>query len=208
MTLYTWWAFFGAVFFLSGTPGPNMLHVLRRSVSFGARRSMAAMAGCLTAVVVVLALSAAGLSAVLIASPRLFDALRYAGVAYLVYLGIKAWRGSDTTMNVGDNSKKPAMSLLALFRGGLIIGFSNPKLLLFAAAFLPQFLNKSTPQLPQFLILVTTFAAAEAFWYGVYGLGGQSLAAYLTRPTLRKAFDRITGGVFVAFGAALLRFRL
>lgn len=207
MTLYTWWAFFGAVFFLSGTPGPNMLHVLRRSVSVGARRSTAAMAGCLTAVVSVLALSAAGLSAVLLASPKVFDALRYAGVAYLVYLGIKAWRGDDAPLAIGSGPASPSMSLSALFRGGLIIGASNPKLLLFATAFLPQFLNQNLPQLPQLVILVATFAAAEAFWYGVYALGGQSLAGYLTRPSLKKVYNRITGGVFIGFGAALLRIR-
>lgn len=185
-----------------------MLHVLHRSVSFGARRSMAAMAGCLTAVVVVLILSAAGLSAVLLASPTLFDALRYVGVAYLLYLGIKAWRGDDGTLNIGTNGYKPQISLAALFRGGLMIGFSNPKLLLFAAAFLPQFVNQSAPQVPQFIVLVLTFVAAEAFWYAIYGLGGQSLASYLKRPTLKKTFDRITGGIFVGFGAALLKTHL
>lgn len=208
MTLYTWWAFFAAVFFLSGTPGPNMLHVLRRSVSFGARRSIAAMAGCMAAVMIVLAVSAAGLSAVLMASPKVFDALRYMGVAYLVYLGIKAWRGSDVPVTIGPNTPKAILSRTALFRGGFLISVSNPKLLLFAAAFLPQFLDKNLPQLPQLLILVATFSAAEAFWYGVYALGGQSLAGYLTRPSLKKAFDRITGGVFMGFGAALLRIRL
>ncbi len=207
MTLNTWWVFFAAVFILSGTPGPNMLHVLRRSVSFGARRSMAAMAGCLTAVVIVLALSAAGLSAVLLASPAIFDALRYAGVAYLLYLGIKAWRGDDAALHVGTDTHT-AISLTALFRGGLMIGFSNPKLLLFAAAFLPQFLNQSAPQVPQFIILVLTFAAAEAFWYAIYGLGGQSLAVHLKRPALKKIFDRVTGGIFVGFGAALLKTHL
>ncbi len=185
-----------------------MLHVLRRSVSFGARRSMAAMAGCLTAVVIVLALSAAGLSAVLVASPAIFDVLRYAGVAYLLYLGIKAWRGDDAPLTIDADAHKPAISLSSLFRGGLMIGFSNPKLLLFAAAFLPQFLNQSAPQVPQFIILVLTFAAAEAFWYAIYGLGGQSLAVYLKRPALKKVFDRVTGGIFVGFGAALLKIHL
>lgn len=95
MTLQTWWLFLGAVFVLSGTPGPNMLHILTRSLRVGLRRSLAAMAGCLSAVVLVLLASAAGLSAVLMASPVLFDILRYAGVAYLVVLGVRAWRGDD-----------------------------------------------------------------------------------------------------------------
>lgn len=211
MTLHAWWLFVVAVFLLCGTPGPNMLHVMARSVSFGARRSIAAMAGCLTALVLVLAASAAGVSALLAAWPRVFDALRYAGVAYLIFLGIKAWRGAGSPIDVGDDAQStlilPTVSARRLYRGGFVIGISNPKLLLFAAAFLPQFVDRGSPQAPQFAILVATFAVVESFWYGVYAAGGRTLARYLTRPALRRAFDRVTGAIFVGFGLALLRVR-
>ncbi|CAN7335210.1 LysE family translocator [Phenylobacterium sp. LjRoot225] len=207
MTVHTWWLFFGAVFLLSGTPGPNMLHVMTRSVSFGFRRSVLAMAGCLTAVVAVLAASAAGLTALLVASPTIFGLLRYAGVAYLIYLGVKAWRADDAPIDVGKDTLTPTLSGWRMFRGGFVIGVSNPKLLLFAAAFLPQFVNSAQPKVPQFMILVLTFAVIEMFWYVVYGAGGQQLARYLTRPALKRAFNRITGGIFIGFGCALLRVR-
>lgn len=211
MTLHLWWLFVAAVFLLSGTPGPNMLHVMTRSVAFGARRSVAAMAGCLTALVLVLAASAAGVSALLAAWPRVFDALRYAGVAYLIFLGIKAWRGAGSPIDVGagwDEGGLPVtLSARRLFRGGFVIAISNPKLLLFAAAFLPQFVDRASPQAPQFAILVATFAVIESFWYAVYAAGGRTLARYLTRPALRRAFDRATGAIFVGFGLALLRVR-
>ena len=211
MTLHSWWLFAVAVFLLAGTPGPNMLHVMTRSVAFGARRSMAAMAGCLCGLVLVLVASAAGLSAVLLAWPRTFDALRYAGVAYLIFLGIKAWRGAGSPIDVGDDTTPvalpPTVSAWRLYRGGFVIGISNPKLLLFAAAFLPQFVDRASPQAPQFAILVVTFAVVESFWYGVYAAGGRTLARYLTRPALRRAFDRVTGAIFVGFGLALLRVR-
>ncbi|RZL72812.1 MAG: LysE family translocator [Sphingomonas sp.] len=211
MTLHAWWLFVVAVFLLCGTPGPNMLHVMTRSIAFGARRSVAAMAGCLTALVLVLAASAAGVSALLAAWPRVFDSLRYAGVAYLIFLGIKAWRGAGSPIDVGDDTAPvalpPTVSAQRLFRGGFVIGISNPKLLLFAAAFLPQFVDRASPQAPQFAILVVTFAVVESFWYGVYAAGGRTLARYLTRPALRRAFDRVTGAIFVGFGLALLRVR-
>lgn len=211
MTLHAWWLFVVAVFLLCGTPGPNMLHVMSRSVTYGARRSVAAMAGCLTALVLVLAASAAGVSALLAAWPRVFDALRYAGVAYLIFLGIKAWRGAGSPIDVGDDTAQmalpPTVSAKRLFRGGFVIGISNPKLLLFAAAFLPQFVDRASPQAPQFAILVLTFAVVESFWYGVYAAGGRTLARYLTRPALRRAFYRVTGVIFVGFGLALLRVR-
>ncbi len=207
MTLHAWWLFVVAVFLLCGTPGPNMLHVMTRSIAFGARRSVAAMAGCLTALVLVLAASAAGVSALLAAWPRVFDALRYAGVAYLIFLGIKAWRGPGSPIDLGGDTLPESWSARRLFRGGFAIGISNPKLLLFAAAFLPQFVDRASPQAPQFAILVVTFAVVESFWYGVYAAGGRTLARSLTRPALRRAFDRVTGAIFVGFGLALLRVR-
>jgi threonine/homoserine/homoserine lactone efflux protein len=204
MTLHTWWLFFTAVFLLSATPGPNMLHVLGRSVRFGLRGSLAAMAGCLSAVLLVLTASAAGLSAVLLASPALFEALRYAGVGYLVFLGLRAWRGEDAPIPVGAGTRPARPAIASLVRDGFLVGASNPKLLLFAAAFFPQFVDADGPQGLQFAILVATFAAVEMVWYGVYAVSGARLAATLTRPGLKRLFDRATGAIFLGFGAVLL----
>ena len=194
-----------AVFLLSGTPGPNMLHVLSRSVRFGFRRSTAAMLGCGLAVIVALTASAAGLAAVLKASPILFDIIRYAGVAYLVWLGIKAWLDKGEHGGVRPDGTTAGLSNLALFRGGFLVSITNPKLLLFAAAFLPQFINQSAPQFPQFVILIVTFGLIELFWYAMYGLGGQKLAVYLKRPALSKLFNRLTGALFFGFSFMLLK---
>lgn len=207
MTLDTWLLFVAAVFLLCGTPGPNMLHVLSRSVETGLKRSVAAMAGCLVALVSVLAASAAGLTTLLLAVPGAFDMLRYLGVAYLVLLGVRAWRSDVAPVDVADDRLPRTVSTAALFRGGFAIGISNPKLILFAAAFLPQFVRPSAPQAPQFAILVLTFAVVECFWYALYALGGRSLSRYLERPAIRRAFHRITGVIFIGFGLALLRAR-
>ena len=202
MNLHTWALFLGAVFLLSGTPGPNMLHVMTRSLRFGVGASLFAMAGCLSAVVLVLCASAMGLGAVLAASPNLFAWLRYAGVAYLILLGVQAWRGAGGPPEVGAVPVAPSAG--SLFRGGFLIGVSNPKLLLFAAAFLPQFIDPAADQGLQLAILVATFAAAEGFWYAAYALGGRHLARHLARPALRRLFDRATGAIFVGFGLGLL----
>ncbi len=204
MSLQTWLLYFATVFLLSGTPGPNMLHVLSRSVRFGFLRTLPAMAGCGAAVITALIASAAGLAAALQASPILFAIIRYLGVAYLVWLGVKAWmdKGEAATPLEGAPVHHPAW---ALFRGGFLISISNPKLLLFAAAFLPQFINQSAPTLPQFVILIATFGAIETFWYMLYALGGQKLAGYLKRPALNRLFNRVTGTMFFGFGALLLK---
>lgn len=205
MTVHTWWLFVAAVFLLCGTPGPNMLHILWRSVDKGMKHSITAMAGCLTALVAVLAASAAGLTTLLLALPGSFEVLRYVGVAYLLYLGIKAWRSDIALVDVGNGQLPPAISKVALFRGGFAIGISNPKLILFASAFLPQFVDPAEPQAPQFAILVASFAAVECFWYVIYAAGGRSLSRHLARPSTKRIFNRVTGAIFFGFGAILLK---
>lgn len=207
MTIHTWLLFLGAVFLLSGTPGPNMLHIMSRSVELGLRRTTMAMLGCVSAVVLMLIASAAGLAALLLALPGMFDVLRYAGAVYLVFLGVKAWRTKAVSNDAADEHVVASVSALQVFRVGFTVGISNPKLLLFAAAFLPQFVDPTRPQAAQFAILVATCAVADGFWYFVYGLGGRSLSRCLTRPAIKRWFNRVTGGVFVGFGLALLRAR-
>lgn len=208
MSAHLWGLFVAAVFLLSGTPGPNMLHILSRSVTLGVRRSTAAMGGCIVALVSVLSASAAGLSTLLMALPGAFETLRFIGAAYLVYLGIKSWRSdASPAAAAATDAAHPEVSTWKIFAGGFAVCASNPKLILFAAAFLPQFVSPAAPSAPQFAILVVTFAAIELFWLSVYALGGKSLSRLLAKPGLRHAFNRLTGGIFVGFGALLLRVR-
>lgn len=206
MTMQTWWLFVVTVFFISATPGPNMMHALSRSVQVGFRRSIAAMAGCISALLLALVLSMVGIGAVLTAMPRLFDVIRYAGAAYLVYLGIKAWRADDAPETGADNTRpETRASGWSLYRNGFLVGISNPKLLLFAAAFFPQFIDHHKPVLPQFGILLVTYLFSDGFWLSLYGLGGHSLSRFLSRRPVRRAFNRLTAIVFVAFGVVILR---
>jgi len=206
MNLHMWLLYCGTVFLISATPGPNMLHILSRSVSLGLGRSLPAMAGCMSALVTMMTASALGLTALLLALPGAFDVLRYLGAAYLVYLGIKSWRAPvEEAQNADIASETVAISPFAVYRGGYLIAISNPKALLFVAAFLPQFINPALPKGPQFAILVATFAVIETCWYFVYALGGRGLATWLERPSAQRLFNRLTGAVFMGFGALLLR---
>ena len=209
MTWDRWWLFAVTVFLISGTPGPNMLHVMTRSVRHGFARSAWAMAGCMTAVLLALVASAAGVGALLLASPRLFDALRYAGAAYLAWLGIKAWRGAGKGA-AGMDPDVPVVagvSAFALFRDALFTGLSNPKLILFAAALFPQFISQKTAWAPQFAILTATFVVIETGWYIAYAAGGRRLAGWLASAKRRRLFDRATGSLFFLFGAGLIAAR-
>lgn len=207
MTLHTWLLFLGAVFLLSGTPGSNMLHIMSRSVEIGVRRTMMAMLGCVSALILMRIASAVGLAALLLALPGVFDVLRYAGVAYLIFLVVKAWRAEVAPNHAAQGRIVASVSALQVFRVGFSMGISNPKLLLFAAAFLPQFVDPAQSQATQFAILVATCAAADGFWYFVYAFGGRSLSIRLTRPAIKRWFNRMTGGLFIGFGLTLLKAR-
>lgn len=202
MAMHIWWLYVTAVILISATPGPNMLHVMVQSIHHGPRRALASMAGLMSAVLLCLFASAAGLGALLKASPALYDVLRYAGVAYLVWLGIKAWRAP--VGSVPDEAALPRRSRRALYGAGLATGLSNPKLIIFAAALFPQFLDPARPFSVQLAILVASFVVIETFWYGVYTLGGRSLARWLAPANRQRLFNRTTGALFVGFGAVLL----
>lgn len=203
MSMQTWWLFVMMTFVVSATPGPNMIMVMSHGARFGLRAALATMAGCMTALVAMMCLSAAGLGALLKAFPSVFDALRWAGAAYLAYLGFKSWRAPvhDETMPMPAETAGKASGASQLYRQGLFVAASNPKAILFAAAFFPQFIRPELPQMPQFGILLATFAVIEVSWYFVYAGSGHRLAGYLRRAPVLKAFNRITGGAFMGFAA-------
>jgi len=206
--MQTWWLFVLMTFVVSATPGPNMLLVLSHSARFGIRAAMATMVGCMTSLLAMMSISAAGLGALLQMFPAVFDALRLAGAAYLAYLGVKSWRAPvlDQTEDM-PRLVEPAVKAAALFRQGMLVAASNPKAILFAVAFLPQFINPERTQLPQFGILLATFATVEISWYFVYAVSGKRLAVYLQRASVLKAFNRLTGGAFIGFAALMATVR-
>jgi len=131
--------------------------------------------------------------------------LRVAGAAYLIYLGIKSWR-APAALPASDSAETPlkiGRSPLALFRHGFLVASSNPKALLFAAALLPQFISASAPKLPQFAVLIATFVVIEVSWYFVYAAFGSRIGEQLRSQSVSKIFNRLTGGIFVGFGAML-----
>lgn len=205
MAWHTWWLYVVTVFFISTSPGPNMLHVMSRSVTLGFGRAMLAMSGCFLAVLTLLTLSAAGLSAVLVAFPGVFLALKIVGAGYLLYLGYRSWRADTAPIDLAAaDGPVQVPSPLHLFRTGFLIGISNPKALLFAGAFLPQFIDPAQPKVLQFAILVVTFGIIEVSSYLLYALGGRSMAGVLMREGPRRWFNRVTGAIFVAFGLAIV----
>ena len=146
MTLSTWWLFIAMTFVVSATPGPNMLLIMSVSARHGLRTSVMAMLGCMTALLAMMSISAAGMGAVLQSSPQVFEALRLAGAAYLAYLGLKVWRAPVQDPAAAADGEAavataPVVKAGVIFREAFLVAASNPKAILFAAAFFPQFIH-------------------------------------------------------------------
>jgi threonine/homoserine/homoserine lactone efflux protein len=208
MNLHTWWLFVAMAFVVSATPGPNMLLVMSHSARFGWRAAIATMCGCMTSLLAMMCISAAGMGALLHAFPTVFDAMRLAGAAYLAYLGVQGWRTkvADAVPGASEAVRETAMPK-HLYRQGMLVAASNPKAILFAAAFFPQFLDPLAAKLPQFSVLLATFAVIEVSWYLVYALSGHKLAHYLRQARVMRVFNRVTGGVFIGFAAVMATVR-
>ena len=203
MNLHVWWMFVATVFVIAAIPGPNKLLIMTHSARFGRSSSIATMGGCLSALLLMLSISAAGLGVLLAAWPALFNVLRVAGAAYLIYLGVKSWRSAEFASAAAEQTSKLISSPWALFRHGFLVASSNPKAILFAAALLPQFISASAAKLPQFGILIATFVVIEVSWYFIYATFGSRIGMQLRSQNVAKIFNRLTGGIFVGFGAMM-----
>jgi len=206
MTLQSWWLFVLMSFMVSATPGPNMLAVMTTSARTGFKSATAVMAGCMTALLAMMTVSAAGLGALLKAFPTVFDAMRLTGAAYLAWLGVQQWRApvrpdEASPAPMGESAARQAAS--RLYTQGLLVAASNPKAIVFAAAFFPQFIQADQPALPQFAVLLSTFSVIEVSWYLVYAASGERLARRLRQATVMRWFNRVTGSVFVGFAALM-----
>lgn len=202
MTLQHWVVYLVAAVGLSLTPGPNGLLALTHGVRFGWRRSVATLCGGVFGFLLLIAISMVGLGALLAASERAFTVAKWLGAAYLVYLGIKTWRAPVT-----DNASDTAASTTehapprALFREGFLVATSNPKAVIFFAAFLPQFMVPSVAWPLQFVVLGGTFAVVEFVYELALAGSAHRVAPWLQNHAL--AVNRAAGGLFVGIGVVL-----
>jgi threonine/homoserine/homoserine lactone efflux protein len=147
MTLEAWSVFVAAAVLLCLSPGANNLMALTNGLRYGVVASLVAVGGRLAAFAVMIAIAAVGLGAVLAASELAFQVVKWAGVAYLVYLGIRALRAPAATALDPAVAAK-AQSLSALARKEFLVAIGNPKAILIFTAVFPQFLEASEPALP------------------------------------------------------------
>ena len=193
--------YLAAVLLLIVTPGPTMLMTLTNAVNHGPWRALASLSGSLTAAFMMMILSALGLGAVLAASEAAFTALKVAGAAYLVWLGVRTFRGG-AGLPAGEGNDPPRRG--SLYVQGLLVGASNPKALLFFAAFFPQFIDPAAPFVPQFLVLSLTFVLGDFLILGLAAFGVGRVNPWLRQPRVVGAVNRACGGLFTVMGGLLL----
>ena len=196
--------FMSAALALNVTPGPDMLYVAGRSAADGRASGIAAALGIGAGTLVHIAAVAFGLAAVLSAVPVAYRAIRVAGGAYLVYLGVRAFLGADRTASVSE-PLRAWTSRWSAFRQGALTNLLNPKVALFFLAFLPQFVDpvRGEPG-PQVIALGLLFDLSGTLVNLAVALGASGAAARLRRSTcLGVVLQRVTGAVFIALGLRL-----
>ena len=203
MDLHTWLIFAGSVILLTASPGPNALLALSHGVKHGLKNTFATICGSLLAFIILMVASLAGIGAVMASSVWLFEAIRWLGAAYLIYLGIKMWRSSPEKV-VTEEIDTSNQSRAALFRKGFLVAISNPKIIIFFASFFPQFINPAYPQLQQMVLLGVTFVGLELCWQLIYAGGGNHISEWINTPKRQQLIDRVSGSLFVAAGTLLL----
>ena len=207
MSLETWLLFSSAALVVILIPGPLSLLMISNSLNYGLRRSYPAFLGGVIASICLLSASALGLGALLLASEQLFSALKIVGALYLFYLAWQSWKQSRQparATTVPDAAPKPRFR--ALFGRAFVLGASNPKDILFFAAFLPQFLDPNQPFLGQLLVMIATWTVLDLLCKLAYGLGAHGAARYLRSDSGQGWFNRVSAAFFGSAGvAALLR---
>ncbi|MEV6712162.1 LysE family translocator [Lentzea sp. NPDC051208] len=181
------------------TPGVDAFLLLRTSLRSGTRAGLLALGGIHTAAAVQVALVISGLGVVLAQYPMVLAALRWIGAGYLLYLAISITRG--LVKRTGDTPEE-VMSARP-FRQGFLTNITNPKMILFSLAFLPQFIGSGEPA-PQLAMLAVVFLGLAAVWELMIVLAASRVAGKLKRPGVTTALDAVCAAVFLTMSVGLV----
>jgi threonine/homoserine/homoserine lactone efflux protein len=177
------------------TPGPIVTLVIATGATQGTRAALATVAGTSTGNAILIATIAGGLGFVIQYAAILFEVLRFVGAAYLIWLGVQAWRGAGRS-GEGAPSPEPRVH----FRRGFFVALSNPKTIAFFTAFLPQFVDPRLPAAPQLIVMcavaITMAAITDCGWAVAAGAG----RAWFLQPARVKLLGRLSGLALIGGG--------
>jgi threonine/homoserine/homoserine lactone efflux protein len=195
-------AFIGVSIIVIVTPGPDTAMTVRNTLLGGRGAGIATAFGVAIGQAIWALATSAGIVALLVASEPLFLAIKYAGAAYLIYLGFQAlrealWPSADAGAAPLDLPKR-RLTTVAAFRQGVVSDLGNPKMAVFFASLLPQFVSE--PNFSSLLALGVVFAAMTFGWLCFYAAAIAKAGEFLRRPTIRRWIEGVTGGVLIALG--------
>lgn len=198
MSIETWLAFISTVFIFAIIPGPTVIFVIGQAITHGKKSVTPLALGVLSGDLLAMIVSLLGLGAILATSATLYTILKWFGVLYLIYLGIKAFKEEpkvDEELFEELNTSKSKM-----FSSSLIVTALNPKNVVFFVAFFPQFVNTSTNVLPQFLILMVSFSIVTLLTISSFALFAGSIQHKIKSYKAKKRLNRAGGAALVGAG--------
>jgi len=198
-----WLALAGAGVLVSFTPGAGAINTMSNSLTSGFRRSIWGILGQQAALVIHVLIVALGVGVLVASSPVAFNVIRYAGAAYLVYLGIRQFLSKPQLDQERSESlrNEPAWSM---FRRGLWVNLLNPKAIVFFLAFMPQFIRPEQPLIPQYLVLTATVVVIDilVMWF-FFAAAAKTFQRFTHDARGQLILNRIFGVLFVAVGILL-----
>ena len=190
-------AFIGACVLLTLIPGPNVALITANAIAYGVRTGLLTVCATTTALALQLVLVVAGLAALLAAASSAFVWLRWIGVVYLIWLGVKQWR----TIAREEEMQPEPLPVHAILARAAAVGLTNPKTLLFYAALFPQFVDSHLPAAPQIAILGVTLVSVAMTVDALWAItAGRARVLLLRRARFR---NRLTGGLLIGAGVGL-----
>jgi len=206
MDLSVWLTFFIASWAISISPGAGAVAAMSAGLNHGFGRGYAMTIGLVLGILVQVAVVGLGLGALIAASSVAYGLVKWLGVAYLVFLGIKQWRAPALAI-VGSDAPRTPVTPGRLVLRGLAINTANPKTTVFLLAVVPQFLDLARPLGMQYAIIGATVAFTDLVVMGAYTALAAKVLRLLRSPRQIKAMNRTFGALFVAAGALLATFR-
>ncbi len=196
------WGFVIAGLILNITPGSDTMYILTRSISQGKKAGIASVLGISTGSLVHTLFATIGLSAILATSAIAFNIVKYLGVVYLIYLGIKAL--IDKTKMDDSISSIKNDATLKIYREGIFTNILNPKVALFFMSFLPQFINPESATSSTFLILSITFITTGTLWCLFLAYSASFFSRKIREnPKIEMILKKVSGLIFISLGAKL-----
>jgi threonine/homoserine/homoserine lactone efflux protein len=201
--IHHYWLFLATAVVLIITPGQDTFFILGRSLAGGRRAGIAAALGVSVGTVIHTVLAALGLSALLATSPYAFMTVKFAGAAYLIYIGVRALLARGDGLPADD--AVAAAGHWPAFRQGILTNLLNPKVALFFLALLPQFIAAdSGHKVLAFLALGLSFVTMGLAWCVMLAVASARLrAAFLRRPSMAQVLNKIAGAMFIGLGLRL-----